>query len=202
MASAFTSATRIMMERAEFVLQYSDGTQYDRVHGDPLRWFGGRRPRKLLDYNDLSYVKFKYYPVVYSEACYTTNFGPLLQAFIAQKTVYIGSTTPTYNNGVECDSWKTCHSCDGYKYGLLDLLSSRDTIGEVKRDVDAGLASTMNRNNLKQYKAMLNKNDNDPKTIELLSIIQNLMFGNPNRPVVLGLDAKKLTIKTIPVTLY
>ena len=199
LASGFTDATRRMMERAEFVLQYSDGTLYDRVHGDPKRWFGGRRPRKLLDYNDVASVMFKYYPVIYAEACSTANFGPLLHAFLAQKTIYVGSTTPTYNNHIEFDSWETCHFCDGYKYGFLDLLDSRNTIGEVKRDVDAGLFSTLDQANSKQYETLLRGKTRDPKTIELLSTIQNLLFGNPNRPVTVGAGAGRFDITKIPV---
>jgi len=202
LASGFTDATRRMMERAEFILQYSDGTLYDRVHGDISRWFGGRHPRVLLDYRDVEKVTFKWYPIIYSEACYTANFGPLINAFLTQKTVYVGSTTPTYNNSSECDGWKDCHSCDGYKYGLLDQLYSNDTIGEVKLAVDSTLVSTLDRNNSKQYETLLQGKIHDLRSIFLLSSVQNLLFGNPNRPATVGKNVKPLKIKKIPVTSY
>ncbi|MFX0197366.1 MAG: hypothetical protein ACFFCW_14675 [Candidatus Hodarchaeota archaeon] len=200
LASGFTDNTRRMMERAEFVLQYSDGTIHDRIHGDPTRWYGGRRPRTLLHYTDVLTVAFKYYPAIYAEACNTANFGPLVYTFLAKKTIYVGSTTPTYNNNIEYDSWQTCHFCDGYKYGFLDLLDSRDTIGEVKRDVDAGLIATLDRDNHKQYEILLLGKKREPKTVTLLSTIQNLLLGNPNRPKTVGAGAARFNIKKIPVT--
>jgi len=202
LASSFTNATRVMMERAEFILQYSDGTIYDRVHGNPDRWYGGKRPRKLLDYYDVSLVKFQHYPIVYAEACYTANFGSLLYAFMTQKAVYVGSTSPTYNNNRECDSWDTCHTCDGFKYGFLDLLDSRDTIGSVKRDVEAKFLSTLPNDDCKKYTALLHKKKSEIKSVALLSSIQNILFGNPNRPTTVGAGAGRFDIKTIPVTVY
>ncbi|MFX0208334.1 MAG: hypothetical protein ACFFDT_20285 [Candidatus Hodarchaeota archaeon] len=200
LTGGFTYVVRRMMERAEFILQYSDGTIHDRIHGDPKRWFGGRRPRTILDYNDVATVCFKYYPVCYAEACSTANFGPLLDAFLAQKTVYVGSTTSTYNNDSECDSWETCHFCDGYKYGFLDLLDSYKTIGEVKRNVDAGLISTLDLEDLKHYESLLNKKIRGPETVALLTTIQNILFGNPNRPTTVGAGEGQFDIVKIPVT--
>jgi hypothetical protein len=124
-----------------------------------------------------------------------------LHAFLTQNTVYVGSTTSTYNNDSECDSWETCHFCDGYKYGFLDLLDSCNTIGEVKRSVDAGLLSTLDLKDCNQYESLLDNKIHGPETVALLTTIQNMLFGNPNRPTTIGAGDKRFDITKIPVAI-
>ena len=188
-----------LLEDAEMILQYSDGTILDRVHGDNNSWFGGNPPTELLSWKDLSKIKFKYYPFVFSEACSTANFGLLVRKMLEAGGMYLGATSPTYNNPRVYRNWMTCHYCDGYKYGVLDSLDSCDTVGEVKVKVDRELFNTLNE---KQQKEILDLEEGARERIddiEVLATIQFMLFGNPQRPATVGKRAS-FKIREIPVT--
>ena len=197
--SSFSEGRIPLFEGAEMILQYSDGTILDRVHGDNNSWFGGNPPTRLLSWRDLRKIKFRHYPFVFSEACNTANFGFLVREMLKAGGVYLGAIGPTYNNPRVYKNWMTCHYCDGYKYGVLDSLGSSETIGEVKAKVDRELFNSLNE---KQQKMILDLEEGKAKginDIEVLSTIQFMMFGNPQRPVTVG-KHPSLKIKEIPVT--
>lgn len=188
-----------LLEDAEMILQYSDGTVLDRVHGDNGSWFGGNPPIKLLSWRDLRRIKFKHYPFVFSEACSTANFGSLVRKMLEARGIYLGATGPTYNNPRVYKNWMVCHYCDGYKYGVLDSLDCCDTIGEVKVKVDKELFNTLNE---RQQKAVLDLEKGTKKRIndiEVLATIEFMLFGNPKRPVTVGKHGS-FKIGEIPVT--
>lgn len=166
-------------KKASFILQYSDGPYDRRVHGTPRDWRTGGE--KILDFNDVRKVKqFDAYPFVFSEACETCLFGPLLSAFLETGSVIVGSTSETINN--EREEPHVCsHTCDGFKYLLLDYLHEEKTIGDAILRVKQTLFNTLDsyeKENLLQikYKGIVFPNQ------DLLPILQFNTFGNPDRP--------------------
>ncbi len=187
-----------LLEKAEMILQYSDGTFFDRVHGNPNEWYGGNPPKAFFTYKDFRKIQFQCYPFIFSEACNTARFGPFIREALRALSVYVGSTSLTYNNKVEYDNWEHCHYCDGVKYGILDLLEKKTNLGEVKLAVDKTLFETLPASKQKKIED-LNKKDklivNDP---EITSTIQWILFGNPLRPVTVGVSPS-FKITKIPV---
>ncbi len=192
------------MEEAELILQYSDGTECDRVHGNSYTWFGGVPKRIILSADQMKKINFKAYPFIFSEACSTAAFGPLLHEFLRAKAVYYGSTTITINNSEECDSWEECPFCDGQKYGLLEMLERSKTVGEASVRVHRGLIKNLPKKLYKKYEALLKGKMRRIQQEELLGCIQFVLFGNPNRPEAVGVTKGRRKFKTgrIPVALH
>ena len=187
-----------LLEKAEMILQYSDGTFFDRVHGNTKEWFGGSPPRAFFTYKDFRKIQFQCYPFIFSEACYTANFGPFIREAIRALSVYIGATSLTYNNRIEYDSWENCFTSDGYKYGILDLLGKKPTLGEVKLTVDKILFETLPASKQKKIMELNRKNGMNINDAEIISTIQWIFFGNPLRPVTVGVEPS-FKITKIPV---
>ncbi|MHA1380359.1 MAG: hypothetical protein ACTSRG_18495 [Candidatus Helarchaeota archaeon] len=187
-----------LLEKAEMILQYSDGTFFDRVHGNPKEWYGGNPPKAFFTYKDFRKIQFKCYPFIFSEACDTASFGPFVREAIKAMSVYVGATSLTYNNKKEYDSWENCHYCDGVKYGFLDLLEKKKNIGEVKLTVDKILFETLPASKKRIIKELKKKNKIKINDAEIVSTIQWLLFGNPLRPVTVGIKPA-FKVGTIPV---
>lgn len=192
------------MEEAELILQYSDGTECDRVHGNSFTWFGGMPKRIILSADQMKKINFKAYPFVFSEACSTAAFGPLLREFLRAKAVYYGSTAITINNSKECDSWEECPYCDGQKYGMLEMLERSKTVGEASVKVHKSLIENLPKKLFKKYEALLKGKLRRIQEEELLGCIQFVLFGNPNRPEVVGVTKGRPKFKAgrIPVALH
>jgi len=192
------------MEEAELILQYSDGTECERVHGNIYTWFGGVPKRIILSADQMKKINFKAYPFVFSEACSTAAFGPLLREFLRAKAVYYGSTTITINNSKECDSWEECPFCDGQKYGLLEMLERSKTVGEASIKVHRGLIENLPKKLFKKYEELLKGKLRRIQQEELLGCIQFVLFGNPNRPEAVGVTKGRPKFKAgrIPVALH
>ena len=187
-----------LLEKAEMILQYSDGTFFDRVHGNPKEWYGGNPPKAFFTYKDFRKIQFQCYPFIFSEACNTASFGPFLREAIRALSVYLGATSLTYNNKKEFDHWENCHYCDGVKYGILDLLEKKQNLGEVKLTVDKTLFETLPTS--KQSKILaLNRNIGmNIDDSEIISTIQWILFGNPLRPVTVSI-MPSFKVTKIPV---
>lgn len=170
---------RKAFKRASFILQYSDGPVDKRVHGTPLAWGAGEK--KILDFQDVKKIKwFDAYPLVFSEACDTCLFGPLLTAFIETGSVIVGSTSETYNNDKE-EPHVCSHTCDGFKYLLLDYLHEEKTVGDVIIRVKQTLFNTLNSYD-KENLLRIKYNSVIFPDKDLLPILQFNTFGNPDRP--------------------
>ncbi|MHA1300926.1 MAG: hypothetical protein ACTSO9_16020 [Candidatus Helarchaeota archaeon] len=187
-----------LLEKAEMILQYSDGTFFDRVHGNPKEWYGGNPPKAFFTYKDFRKIQFKCYPFIFSEACNTASFGPFVREAIKAMSVYLGATSLTYNNKEEYENWENCHYCDGVKYGILDLLEKKKNLGEVKLTVDKILFETLPASKQRIIKSLTKKNGVDIKNPEVVSTIQWILFGNPLRPVTVGVKPS-FKITKIPV---
>jgi len=198
MCNSFTPNITPILENSEMILQYSDGTIFDRVHGNNKYWYGGYPPRVILSYRELETIRFKNYPLIFAEACRTANFGPLVKNAIKAGAAYLGATADTFNNTEEYYEWKECHFCDGYKYGVLEGLTKFKTIGEVKLHVEKELFETLNDTQQKQIIALEEGHKKEVKDIEVLSTIEFMLFGNPDRPVVVG-KKYSFNIEKIPV---
>lgn len=192
------------MEEAELILQYSDGTECDRVHGNDHAWFGGLPKRLILSADQMKKINFKAYPFVFSEACSTAAFGSLLREFLKAKAVYYGSTTITINNSKECESWEVCPWADGQKYGLLEMLERSKTVGEASLKVHKELIENLPKKLYKKYEALLHRKMRRIQQEELLGCIQFCLFGNPNRPEAVGVTKGRPRFKAgrIPVALH
>ncbi len=186
MLDKFKEEHALKMEEAELILQYSDGTECDRVHGNSYTWFGGLPKRIILSADQMKKIKFKAYPFVFSEACSTAAFGPLLREFLRAGSIYYGSTTITINNGKECESWDECPFCDGQKYGILEMLERSKTVGEASVKVHKSLIEKLPKKLYKNYESLLKGKSKRVEQEELLGCIQFVLFGNPNRPEAVG----------------
>lgn len=186
------------LEKAEMILQYSDGTFFDRVHGSPREWYGGNPPRAFFTYKDFKKIQFQCYPFIFSEACQTANFGPFVYEAIRALSAYVGATCLTYNNKMEYETWENCHTCDGVKYGYLDLLTRKQTLGEVKLSVEKTLFQTLPESKQKEILNLTNKNRMKINNQDIISTIQWILFGNPLRPVTVGVNPS-FKIRKIPV---
>jgi hypothetical protein len=187
-----------LLEKAEMILQYSDGTFFDRVHGNSKEWFGGSPPKAFFTYKDFRKIQFQCYPFIFSEACYTANFGPFVREAIRALSVYVGATSLTYNNKIEYETWENCHFCDGIKYGVLDLLGRKKTLGEVKLAVVKTLFETLPASKQKKIMELTRKSSMNINDAEIISTIQWMFFGNPLRPVTVGVKPS-FKITKIPV---
>ncbi len=187
-----------LLEKAEMILQYSDGTFFDRVHGNAKEWFGGSPPKAFFTYKDFRKIQFQCYPFIFSEACYTANFGPFVREAMRALSVYIGATSLTYNNKIEYDTWENCFTSDGYKYGILDLLAKKSTLGDAKLTVDKILFETLPASKQGKISELNKKNNIKIEDQDIISVIQWMYFGNPLRPVTVG-PKPNFKISKIPV---
>ncbi|MFX1452716.1 MAG: hypothetical protein ACFFCM_17895 [Promethearchaeota archaeon] len=187
-----------LLEQAEMILQYSDGTFFDRVHGNIKEWYGGSPPKAFFTYKDFRKIQFQCYPFIFSEACHTANFGPFVREAIRALSIYIGATSLTYNNKIEYKSWRDCHYCDGVKYGILDLLESKKTLGDVKLEVDKTLFETLPASKQKKILELNKRSGISIRDAEIISTIQWIYFGNPLRPVTVGVKPS-FKVSIIPV---
>ncbi|MGY5852321.1 MAG: C25 family cysteine peptidase [Candidatus Thorarchaeota archaeon] len=176
-----------IMEVCEFILQFSDGVFTSRIHGTPEQW--ASHNAVILSYQQAESIKFKGYPVIFSEACSTAQDGPLLKAFLNQGAVYIGSTLDTVNNIEPFDDWRQCAYCDGYKFGFLDLLDSHELIGQVKVGVDRGLYENLAEPIKTEIEGVRSGSKPQLETENAITVLEWQMFGNPMRRTTVGEDA-------------
>jgi hypothetical protein len=172
-----------ILEVSEFILQFSDGYVAERVHGTPERWASNNVI--VLHNKHIERIKFKGYPVVYSEACRTAQEGPLLKAFLKGGACYIGATLETMNNTEVFDNWEACPFSDGWKFGFLDLLDSYDTIGEVKLAVDNTLARCLTEMQRAEMEAV-SHGAGRIQSSEVASVVEWMLYGNPLRRTTVG----------------
>jgi hypothetical protein len=187
-----------LLQVSEFILQFSDGVFTSRIHGTPEQW--ASHNSVILSYQQAESIKFVGYPVVYSEACSTAQDGPLLKAFLKQGAIYIGATLDTMNNTRPYDDWRDCPYCDGYKFGLLDLLDSYPHIGEVKVTVDRSIFERLDVKYKTEIEQLEKGESNEIQYDEVVSTIEWMLFGNPLRRTTVGPDADftpgRLTVDT------
>jgi hypothetical protein len=183
----FSKEDTKLLEVSEFILQFSDGVFTSRIHGTPEQW--ASHNSVILSYQQAESIKFRGYPVVFSEACSTAQDGPLLKAFLKQGAIYIGATLDTMNNTRAYDDWRDCPYCDGYKFGILDLLDSFIYIGEVKVTVDKTLYEHLDQKYKTEIEQLRTGESHEIKFDEVVSTLEWTLFGNPLRHTTVGLDA-------------
>ena len=187
-----------LLQVCEFILQFSDGVFTSRIHGTPEQW--ASHNSVILSYQQAERIKFVGYPVVYSEACSTAQDGPLLKAFLRQGAIYIGATLDTMNNTRPYDDWRDCPYCDGYKFGLLDLLDSYSHIGEVKVTVDRSIFERLDQKYIAEIEQLRTGESHDLQFDEVVSTLEWMLFGNPLRRTTVGPHADytpgRLTVDT------
>ncbi len=176
-----------LLSVSEFILQFSDGVFTTRIHGTPDKW--ATHNSVILSYEQASAIKFKGYPVVYSEACCTAQEGPLLKAFLNSGASYIGATLDTMNNVKPFDDWRSCAYCDGWKFGFLDFLDSHELIGEVKLAVDKTLTENLDRKSLIELENVRNGETTTLTIDTAVSVAEWVLFGNPLRRTTVGPNA-------------
>ncbi|MFW9849868.1 MAG: C25 family cysteine peptidase [Candidatus Thorarchaeota archaeon] len=172
---------------SEFILQFSDGVFTSRIHGTPEKW--ASHNSDILTSRQAEKIKFRGYPVVFSEACSTAQEGPLLTAFLNQGAAYIGSTLDTLNNITPFDDWRQCAFADGWKFGFLDLLDSHELIGEVKLGVDRGITENLDESISKEIEAINQGKSSEIHSDEAVSTLEWVLFGNPLRRTTVGPNA-------------
>ncbi len=180
----FSVDNRELINYAEIIIQFSDGPIYGRVHGSPDMWL--THSDIILDGNTLNKYSFIAYPLVFSEACQTGQFGKLVKGFLNSKALYIAATGDTFNNLEPCKSWKNCLFADGFKIGLFDELDSHNTIGETKIAVERELISNLPNKLFKKYELLMTGHNIFVDHQNFLSVVQWFMFGNPMRPPAIG----------------
>jgi hypothetical protein len=176
-----------LMSLTEFVLQFSDGLYTSRVHGTPEMW--ASHNSLILSHQQVSQIGFRGYPFVYSEACCTAREGPLVKAFLNQGACYMGAIHDTMNNTRPFEDWRNCAYCDGFKYGILDLLDSYETLGQVKLQVERELFDHLDESPRRQIEEMANGQANGVSSENALSVIEWIMLGNPLRRTTVGPNA-------------
>jgi len=176
-----------LLSVSEFILQFSDGTYTSRIHGTPDVW--ASHNSLILTHQQAASIKFKGYPVIYSEACSTAREGLLVRAFLDQGACYIGSSLDTVNNLEPFDDWRACAYADGYKFGFLDLLDSKDLIGKVKLGVDRAIYENLESSVKAEIEAVRNGMTTEIKSDKALSTVEWLMYGNPLRRTAVGPSA-------------
>jgi hypothetical protein len=183
----YTEEEEKLLSVSEFILQFSDGVFTARIHGTPDRW--ATHNSVILSYDQASAIEFQGYPVVFSEACSTAQEGPLLKAFLNSGAAYVGATLDTMNNVEPFEDWRKCAYCDGWKFGLLDLLDSYDLIGEVKIAVDRALTENLEPKVLAEIEKV-RKGDTTTLTIDKsVSAVEWMLYGNPLRNAPAGPNA-------------
>ncbi|RDE17255.1 MAG: hypothetical protein C4K49_03560 [Candidatus Thorarchaeota archaeon] len=183
----FTPQDLKLMCVCEFILQFSDGVYTSRIHGTPEMW--ASHNSMILSYEQAAQINFEGYPFIYSEACCTAREGPLLKAFLNQGACYLGATMDTMNNIKPFDDWPDCAYCDGYKFGLLDLLDSYDRLGQVKLQVERVLLEHLNPNAQREIESVGKSQSSDIESENALSVIEWVFFGNPMRYTTVGPNA-------------
>lgn len=177
-----------LLENAELILQVSDGVVNERIHGSSLKW--ASHSYTIMDYNDFQQLKFKNYPVIFSEACSTASFGPLLSAVLQAGAMYYGATSLSMNNPKEFSNWRACPYADGVKIGMLDVMDEVQTMGQVVQKINTELFKSLSASQKGQLQSALNnaKKGEDIPSSEVATILQYNLFGNPERPVTVGID--------------
>ena len=183
----FTKAETNLLAMSEFILQLSDGVFTSRIHGTPDRWV--THNSVILSHDQVATIKFKGYPVIYSEACSTAQEGPLLKAFLNQGSCYIGATLDTMNNVGSFDDWRMCPYCDGWKFGFLDELDSHEMIGEVKVAVDKALTENLDSKALVEIDKVRRGETTTLTLDHAVSVVELVLFGNPLRSTTVGPNA-------------
>ncbi len=183
----FTKAETNLLAMSEFILQLSDGVFTSRIHGTPDRWV--THNSVILSHDQVATIKFKGYPVIYSEACSTAQEGPLLKAFLNQGACYIGATLDTMNNVGSFDDWRMCPYCDGWKFGFLDELDSHEMIGEVKVAVDKALTENLDSKALVEIDKVRRGETTTLTLDHAVSVVEWVLFGNPLRSTTVGPNA-------------
>ncbi|MGY5875838.1 MAG: C25 family cysteine peptidase [Candidatus Thorarchaeota archaeon] len=183
----FSESDTKILEVSEFILQFSDGVFTSRIHGTPEQW--ASHNAVILSYQQAESIKFKGYPVIFSEACSTAQDGPLLKAFLNQGAVYIGSTLDTVNNIEPFDDWRQCAYCDGYKFGFLDLLDTHDLIGQVKVGVDRAIFENLADPIKAEIEGVRTGTKPQLESENAITVLEWQMFGNPLRRTTVGPDA-------------
>jgi len=183
----FTPQDMKLMSVCEFILQFSDGVYTSRIHGTPEMW--ASHNSMILSYEQAAQINFEGYPFIYSEACCTAREGPLLKAFLNQGACYLGATMDTMNNIRPFDDWRDCAYCDGYKFGLLDLLHSYNRLGQVKLQVDRELLEHLDPNAQREIEGVSKGQSSDIVSENALSVIEWVFYGNPMRGTTVGPNA-------------
>jgi hypothetical protein len=112
-----------------------------------------------------------------------------LKAFLNSGAAYVGATLDTMNNVEPFEDWHKCAYCDGWKFGLLDLLDSYDLIGEVKLAVDRALTENLEPKVLAEIEKV-RKGDTTTLTIDKsVSAVEWMLYGNPLRNAPAGPNA-------------
>lgn len=177
-----------LLENAELILQVSDGVVNERIHGSSLKW--ASHNYTIMDYNDFQNIRFKNYPVIFSEACSTASFGPLLSAVLQAGAMYYGATSLSMNNPKEFSNWRACPYADGVKIGMLDILDEVQSMGQVVQEINTELFKSLSSSQQQQLQNALRnaKTGEDVPSSEVATILQFNLFGNPERPVTVGID--------------
>ncbi len=180
----YSPDAKLLLEVCEFILQFSDGVYSSRIHGTPDAWKSVHSV--IMSYEDVQSLRFKGYPVVYSEACSTARDGPLLTAFLQGGACYVGATLDTSNNIRPFDDWRECAYSDGWKFGFLDLLDTYPYIGLVKVNVDRAIYEHLLQQDKRTIQDLVSKNVGSFDSETALSTIEWQMFGNPMRTTTVG----------------
>ncbi len=176
------------LENAELIMQVSDGLISETIHGSPLEWISSSGT--IMNYKHMSGLEFKNYPLIFSESCSTAAFGPLLYNALRAGAMYYGATSPSANNPREFSSWRACAFADGIKIGMLDLMDEVQTIGEVQMGVNKAIYSSLSDTHKNLLERALEKplEGIEIPDQEVATLLQFNLFGNPERPVVVGID--------------
>jgi hypothetical protein len=101
----------------------------------------------------------------------------------------MGAIHDTMNNTRPFEDWRNCAYCDGFKYGILDLLDSYETLGQVKLQVERELFDHLDESPRRQIEEMANGQANGVSSENALSVIEWIMLGNPLRRTTVGPNA-------------
>ncbi|MHA1420027.1 MAG: C25 family cysteine peptidase [Candidatus Heimdallarchaeaceae archaeon] len=185
----YTDNQKKLLEEAEIIFQYSNSQSDNHaIHGTLSGWI--TKLKTIFDSRDLLNINFQNYPIVFSQACNTGNFGTFAQQMLRSRACFFGSSSPTYTfKHVEFRDWENVPSSDGWKIGFLDLLDEKKNIGEIKIEVENRFIKILNSQG-KEYLESFKRNQVHrflPEHSLIVSTIQFQLFGNPLRFSTVGL---------------
>ncbi len=178
-----------LLQDAEIIFQFSNsGSDQDVIHGNLSGWSSKRN--QILYANDLLRIKFNNYPLIFSQACNTGNFGTLAQQFLHSRACYFGSSSPTYSfmGNVNFSDWQNNVNSDGWKIGFLDLLDEKKNIGDIKIEIENQFMKRLNIEESKLLQSFLsNQTHKLSNFLKVMTVVQYQFFGNPLRFSTVGM---------------
>ena len=182
------------LEDAELIMQLSNSRDPRKViHGTLSGWT--TIDRSIFSTEDLRDIRFRNYPIVFSQACVVGNHGSFVSQMLRSGALFLGSSSPTFSfmNFQNVEDWKTTPSSDGWKIGLLDLLDEKRNIGEIKIEIENIFSEYLLKKGRHREFFDNFRMNRLTKFDQLLSsvtpVIQYQLFGNPLRFSTVGIEA-------------